>query len=334
MKKRLLCDKIDLKCEHCLEGEFLMRLQVIEVSDISYKEDDQRRHISEEGIERLMDSFKEVGMLHPLIVKKTKEDNYRLVAGRRRLIAAKRLGVKKVTVAVLNDEGSSENQVRLIENLQREDLDPVERAITLSEYMDTEKLSKRAVAQKLGIPRTTLTEWLNILEVGEGYQKLILDNYNGGDSPLTISHIGIAKGLANVLGDRSRQSELLNAVINHRLTKREAREVADYIKEHPQLSIEDALKTEEVPIKKDEDEKGPSIEEVRRLKKELDGCLAELQSIIIEAKHFITTDSKEELLSELLEMHRAIEKAVSLNYQMPISEAMKLIKKRELKQVL
>lgn len=202
-----------------------------------------RRTFSEESIGGLAQSLKEVGMLHPVLVMPDEEDGYyRLVSGERRLRAAIRAGETVVPALVLRNLRGSITQIQLIENLQREDLNPVERALAIQAFMEQERLSKAAAAARLGVPRTTLTDWLDVLELEPRHQAALVDNFMGGDSPLTLSHVSEAKALAARLGSPGIASVLLDAVLEYRLSKAETRQVAQMVRENSNVSIHQAIR--------------------------------------------------------------------------------------------
>ena len=218
-------------------GEYLL----IPVDKIRCDGEQVRRTFREEAIDGLAQSMKEVGMLHPVLVTPLDDGTYRLVSGERRLRAAQRLREEKVPALVVRDFRGSITQVQLIENLQREDLNPIERALAIQRFLEQEKLSKAAASARLGIPRTTLTDWLDVLDLPPRYQAALLDNSMGGDSPLTLSHISEAKALAARLGSPQIAVVLLDAVLEHRLSKAETRQVAQLVRESDNLSIEQAV---------------------------------------------------------------------------------------------
>lgn len=205
--------------------------------------DQQVRHtFSEESITGLAQSLKEVGMLHPVLVAPDEDGCYRLISGERRLRAAIRAGERVVPALVVRHPRGSVTQIQLIENLQREDLNPVERALAIQAFMEQEHLSKSAAADRLGIPRTTLTDWLDVLGLDPRHQAALVDNFMGGDSPLTLSHVSEAKALAARLGSPGIANVLLDAVLEYRLSKAETRQVAQIVRENSDVSIHQAIR--------------------------------------------------------------------------------------------
>ena len=217
--------------------------RLIPVDKIRVDAEQVRRSFQEESLEGLAQSIREVGMLHPVLVAPLEDgETYRLISGERRLRAARRLGEREIPALVLEDLGASVTCIQLIENLQREDLNPVERALGIRALMEKEGLSKAAAAARLGIPRTTLTDWLDVLDLDPRYQAALVDNFMGRDSPLTVSHVAEAKALAARLGSPQMVSVLLDAVLEYRLSKAEVRQVAQLVRSSGDLSIAQAVK--------------------------------------------------------------------------------------------
>lgn len=289
-----------------------MIVKNIPINSIQPDPSQPRRNLTQESIDDMARSIKEVGMLQPIIVKYM-GDYYMLVAGERRFRAARRLDFRTIPAVILGEGDYSIRQVQIVENVQREDLDPLERAIAIREYMSECKLTKAAAARKLGIPRTTLSDWLCILEVGPRYQELVVANFTGGDSPLTLSHIALAKGLSVALNDSTFQTEFLEVVLEYELSRGEARKVCNIVRENPSISVEEAAvrvrgSSEEKPEKKDMDKS--SEKSFSEVLKALQKCLKDLERLFVDSRQFLTTDAKEKALGELVEMSKLIERAI------------------------
>lgn len=198
-----------------------------------------RKAIDAERLEGLANSVDEVGLLHPVLVKRS-ESGYTLVAGTRRLKAAMLAGRTTIKATVLADDLDL-LQVQLVENLQRDDLNPLERAEAVQVFIQKHDISKSAAAKRLGVPRTTLTDWLDLLEVPQRFRDAVVDNFDGGDSPLTPSHVSEACALAVKLKSPHLSEVLLDAVLKHKLSKAETRRVAQIVRENRDVSVEDAI---------------------------------------------------------------------------------------------
>lgn len=305
-----------------------MIIEHIPVKDIHVDSSQVRKTFRKDSLSGLARSINEIGLLHPLLVKKTAEKvvvEYKLIAGERRLRAAKELGLAKVPCVILKP-GVPVVQVQLVENLQREDLNPVERAMAVREFMDMDNLTKSAAAKRLGIPRTTLTDWLDVLEVEERYQRALIDNFNGGDSPLTLSHITEGRALAARLRSPALCNILLDAILEFRLSKVETREVCTLVRENADVSIDAAVRLIRRPVDvnklpKDEEDERLAVERnieywVTTLERSTD-TMTQLGRI---APYYLSEGERERITNRLEEMNALLSQTlhhINTNTQMP-----------------
>ncbi len=215
-----------------------MKYKEISLKNIKSRPEQVRQDFSEERIDSLAKSIAEVGQLQPIVVQK-KAEHYLLIAGERRLRAIKKDRKDKIAAVILEDDISPEKfrQIQLIENLQRQDLNPLERAISINKFIEANNLSKKDAAEKLGVARTTLTLWLNILEMKEKYQKEVLKE----DSPITLSHLSLAHALSSKTGDPNKANQLLDSVIKYNLSRKECQEVMDLFYKYLHIPMEEAV---------------------------------------------------------------------------------------------
>lgn len=215
-----------------------MIVVTIPVNRIRISKKQPRQFFNEESLKQLADSIQEVGQLQPVLVMK-KDDNYLLIAGERRLRAIKKNKEKMIAAVILEEDTTEEvlRQIQLIENLQRENLNPLERAISIKHFIDENSLTKKEAGEKLGVPRTTLTEWLNILDVPDKYQQAVIDE----DSPLSLSHITLARGLVSRTGDPTKLKQLLDNVLKYNLSRVETKEITEIYNRYLHISMEEAL---------------------------------------------------------------------------------------------
>lgn len=218
-----------------------MKVEQVPLADVVLGKQRSRRHIPEKGLEELAESFKQTGILQPVIVQQTSDGGYLLVAGERRYLAARALQLTEIP-AVIQSANRSIRQVQLVENLQREDLNPIDRAEAVRYFMVEEDLNKSQTAKKLGVPRTTLTDWLAILDLPEKYQQAVLNNHFGGSSPLTGSHISLARRFADKMDSEGMLEVALDAVIYYELTRSEAKKVFQMVASRTDFSIEKAVR--------------------------------------------------------------------------------------------
>lgn len=150
-------------------------LQMIPLAQILTNEDQPRKKFNDEGIEELANSIREKGILQPVIVKRVEEGKYRLVCGERRLRAATLCGLAEVP-AILKDIASEDFlEWALIENIQREDLNPLEEAEAYQRLVEERMLSQEDVAKRVGKNRATVTNTLRLLRLPPEVKQYLID---------------------------------------------------------------------------------------------------------------------------------------------------------------
>jgi ParB family transcriptional regulator, chromosome partitioning protein len=147
-----------------------------------------RRRFPEAGIKELAASIREVGVLQPLVVRST-EGGFELIAGERRLRAAKEAGLHRVPVLIREARDNESVELALIENLQREDLNPLETAAAYQALMEGFGLSKEQLAHRLGKSRAAVTNTLRLAQLPDGIRALL------ADGKLTEGHARALLGL-------------------------------------------------------------------------------------------------------------------------------------------
>ncbi len=292
-----------------------MELKNIELGKIKIDRYQVRREFREESLAALARSIEEIGQIQPVIVKPGQE-NYILIAGERRIMALKEKGKKTVWAMVVrkNMERERVRLIQLAENLQRENLNPLERAIAIRDYIKEEELSKKEASRRLGIPRTTINDWLNILEVNQFYQKKVLENYYGEDSPLTLSHISQANTLDKSTDDPTKKNQLLDYILKYNLSRGETRKIVDTFRKNPVVPLEEIvagilINREQKKMKKgdfENEDKEPSFEELEKAFNRLEGILTK----IMESKHEILAEKKEDIIAEFKYLESLLEQAI------------------------
>lgn len=132
-----------------------------------------RLHFDPEGLEELRDSIQAHGVLQPIVVCK-REEGYELIAGERRMRAAKMAGLERVPAVIREDLSDQDMlELALVENVQRRDLDPIERAKGYQRLIEELELTQEAVAQRVGLKRATVTNHLRLLELAPVIQESV-----------------------------------------------------------------------------------------------------------------------------------------------------------------
>ncbi len=147
----------------------------LNTNDITPNPNQPRRGFNQEKLQELAESIKTNGLLQPLIVRTT-SDGYELVAGERRWRACTKANLTRVPVIVRDLENDTALAVAMIENLQREDLDPMEKASGMERLRSEANLSQEQIARELGISRTLVTNTLRLLKLPAQVQKMLAEN--------------------------------------------------------------------------------------------------------------------------------------------------------------
>lgn len=172
-----------------------------------------RKHFDEDKLQRLAVSIAERGVIQPLLVTRANGNRYRLIAGERRLRAAKLSGLDEVPVVVMESDSEGKTfELALIENIQRHDLNPIEEATAYSRLIQDFELTQEQVAKKVGRKRSTITNTLRLLNLPDYLQD---DVANG------IISEGHARVLLRVKDDDQRVQEIRGRVIREGLSVRE-----------------------------------------------------------------------------------------------------------------
>ena len=169
--KAIIEDVQEEKIEEKREGEMVEKIKII---DIEPNRNQPRRKFDTESIEELAESIKIYGIIQPIIVTK-KDGFYEIVAGERRWRAAKKAGLTEVPCIVRDDNERRNKEIALIENIQREDLNPIEKARGFRQLIDEYGITQQALADIMGINRSTLTNCLRILNLDQRVIDLALE---------------------------------------------------------------------------------------------------------------------------------------------------------------
>ena len=149
-------------------------IKKIKILEIEPNLTQARKKFDEEALNELAQSIKTYGILQPIIVEK-KDGFYRIIAGERRWRAAKIAGIEEIPCLVRDEDEQRNKEISLIENIQREDLNPIEKALGYRELIDNYNLRQQDLADKLGISRTNVTNTLRILNLDKRVIELAIE---------------------------------------------------------------------------------------------------------------------------------------------------------------
>ncbi len=147
----------------------------LKISDIEPNRNQPRKEFNEDALVELADSIKKYGIIEPLVVTK-KGKMYEIIAGERRWRAARLAGLKEVPVIIGNYTDKERMEVALIENLQREDLNPIEEALAYQSLIEEYQLKQDEVAERVSKSRSTITNSLRLLNLSEKVRQMVVDD--------------------------------------------------------------------------------------------------------------------------------------------------------------
>ncbi|HER23512.1 MAG TPA: ParB/RepB/Spo0J family partition protein [Candidatus Atribacteria bacterium] len=195
----------------------------IDLEDLTPNLFQPRKNFDQEKMEELKESLKKHGMIQPIVVRKT-ANGYEIVAGERRLKAAKEIGLKKIPAIIMNLNNEKSLEIALVENIQREDLNPIEQANAFKRLVDEFNLTQQELAEATGKSRTLVTNTIRLLKLNPEIQK------NISEGKISFGH---AKLLLSI-EDEELQKAVCNRIIANGLSVRDA--------EHLVKNIEKAQK--------------------------------------------------------------------------------------------
>lgn len=163
------------------------------------------------SLEELINSIREHGIIQPLIVTQTNDGNFELIAGERRLRAARALNLKFVPALVRKAKEQEKLEIALIENIQREDLNPLEKAYAFQKLIDEFNLTQNQIAQKLGMSRSAVANILRLQNLPDQVKKALLQG------EITEGH---ARAILGLTGERA-QISFLKKILKSNLSVRE-----------------------------------------------------------------------------------------------------------------
>lgn len=191
--------------------------QTLNINKIEPNKNQPRKHFDEDSLAELADSIKQFGVIEPLVVTKRKGGFYEIIAGERRWRAARLAGLKEVPVVIKDYTDREVVEIALIENIQREDLNPIEEALAYDRLIKEYNLKQDEVAERVSKSRTTITNSLRLLKLGERVQQMLIDDM------LSTGHVRTLISIA----DTELQYEAAQYIFDKKLS---VRETENYVK--------------------------------------------------------------------------------------------------------
>lgn len=192
------------------EGKPGEQVQIVKLTKVEPSREQPRKQFDADALQELAESIKQFGVLQPLLVQK-KEDYYEIIAGERRWRASKLAGLKEVPVIVKEFTEQEAVEISLIENIQREDLNPIEEAMAYKRLMEEFHLKQDAIAERVSKSRTAVTNSMRLLKLDDRVQQMLIDE---------MISTGHARALL-ALESKDAQAEAAVKVFDEKLSVRE-----------------------------------------------------------------------------------------------------------------
>lgn len=191
---------------------------VVNINKVEPNREQPRKKFDEDSLLELSESIKQFGVLQPLLVQE-KENYYEIVAGERRWRAAKLAGIKEIPIIVKNLTPQEIVEISLIENIQREDLNPIEEAVAYKRLLMEFNMKQDEVAERVSKSRTAVTNSMRLLKLNEKVQQMVVDEM------LTTGH---ARALLSI-EDKEMQHTVAQKIFDEKLSVRETEKLVKKI---------------------------------------------------------------------------------------------------------
>lgn len=183
---------------------------LVKITKVEPNREQPRKKFEEDSLQELADSIKQFGLLQPILVQ-DKKNHYEIIAGERRWRAAKLAGIKEVPVIIKNYTDQEIVEISLIENIQRQDLNPIEEAYAYKRLLSEFNLKQEEVAERVSKSRTAITNSIRLLKLSDKVQQMLIDDM------ITMGH---ARALIMV-EDPKEQLKLAQKIYDEKLSVRD-----------------------------------------------------------------------------------------------------------------
>ena len=230
------------------EENNVSRETLIKIEDIEPNSSQPRKKFDEDSLHELAESIKQYGILQPLLLQK-KGKFYEIIAGERRWRAARLAGLKEVPAIVKEYSSQEIVEIALIENIQREDLNPIEEAAAYKRLISEFHLKQDELAEKVSKSRTAITNSMRLLKLAKPVQEMLIDD---------IISSGHARTLIPI-EDKEKQVMIANRILDEKLSVRETEKLVKSLLEGKEKKKKETKKDENEIFYKDLEEKIKAI---------------------------------------------------------------------------
>lgn len=239
----LITDKVSKpakpKSEHAADAV------MIDIKKVEPNREQPRKKFDEDALIELSESIKQFGILQPLLCQE-RNDYYEIIAGERRWRAAKMAGVKEVPVIIKKLTDQQIMEISLIENIQREDLNPIEEALAYKRLIEEFNLKQDEVAERVSKSRTAVTNSMRLLKLDEKVQQMVIDEM------LTTGHVRALLGIE----DKEQQYTLAQQIFDQKLSVRDTEKLVKSLQNNKKkVKVEKTVDPQMEAIYKDLEER-------------------------------------------------------------------------------
>lgn len=219
-------ENISEEQEEKVEGK-----KTIDINKIKNNNEQPRKYFDNDKIVELAESIKVHGIIQPLIVSENNDETYTIIAGERRWRASKLLGLEEVPAIVMSLTNSEILEISLIENIQREDLNPIEEGKAYKKLIKDFNITQEQLSSRLGKSRTAITNTMRLLKLDERVQLYIIEGV------LSEGHGRVLLGIE----DNNMQHEIAQKIIDENLSVRETEKLIKCLKEENNKKEEEKI---------------------------------------------------------------------------------------------
>ena len=212
---------------------------LINIEKIKTNPDQPRKYFNQKSLDELVESIREKGILQPIAIKSIDDDYFELIAGERRLRAAKILKLETIPAYIIKVDSDVEKlELALIENIQRNDLNTIEEAEAYNILKNKHNLTHNQIAKRVGKSRTEITRTLDLIKLPENIKKSLIENANDSAFPFSRGH---ARTIL-VLKDSAKIQTLFQQIIKKKLSVRKTEQIVKKINQKPETLKQNRIK--------------------------------------------------------------------------------------------
>lgn len=201
-------DEINAHAMQSIKSDNAKKIVDVDITHIFPNPFQPRRYFDEEKLQELSDSIQQYGILEPILIRKIEKNKFHIIAGERRFRASKLANIMSVPAIILSVSDAEQLEIAIVENLQRENLNPIEMAISFKDMMALGEITQESLAKKLGISRPVVSNFIRLLTLPEEIQTAIKEKI------ISQSHARLLLSIENI----TQQKHLFQEIVDGQLS--------------------------------------------------------------------------------------------------------------------